>query len=717
MKNNVFKTKEKQRPQSRLQAVKRQPAKAKKIAPWYKLCRPHLEWVNWNRQLDAEVYADELIDRAKSINSDTLVYPWESGGYLLYPGELADPYENLNGKDLFGLLVKKTQAAGLRFVVCFLGLSANTYLTQTRQEWVQRDKDGHAISKWHGYHFRSMCPNSPYGEYLYVVARDLLQRYPLDGIYIEGVYMGRGYCYCKHCRRVYKEMFSDEMPVEDLEENTQYNLFRQTSFTVPFQKIRRAIDDTRPEAVFFACIGYTYYFGTQGDSAQAVRDLADVVGIESQWNYDLPSGYDPSFAPTLQETGLIMQIMRAESKKPPLGTVWIGKHVDQNYAPRTPANVILNYQELINNGAIAQVHTQNALEIDPTLQPALQRLYTDAEKVMPYLSDASILTHTAILDWADVNCQQRFFDDSLRGAYKAMLEGHVPTRIVTKEDVKTQDNKDYDVLLLANTTKLDRNIVNAIVDDVRSGQGLVLTYQSILADEKLAELAGIRHKASVVRNPEEFPLHTYYRIDSDKLPWKELSGSLMSFSGAYEAITCQKGTTVIGHILDFDPSRMSEKHILHVCYPGPPKSPMLTVRQFGKGIVVYIAADLCAAARRYGDKNSLDVLNAAVRYAGQKDLPLKTNCPPCVEIVTHRKSNTLAVMLLNQTTNQYMADPIRYVVPIHDVEIQIKTDGWFRKIKKFRTVSGQKVEFDISEGQLSLRLPKLSEYESILIDF
>ena len=50
---------------------------------WYKTCRPHLEWVNWDPNLDVEKYTDELIARAKILNSDTLIYPWESGGYLL----------------------------------------------------------------------------------------------------------------------------------------------------------------------------------------------------------------------------------------------------------------------------------------------------------------------------------------------------------------------------------------------------------------------------------------------------------------------------------------------------------------------------------------------------------------------------------------------------------------------------------------------------------
>lgn len=717
MKNSLTEIIEKHRQRSELQIVKRRPAAARKNLDWYKHCRPHLEWVNWNRELDAEAYADEIIARAKSMNSDTLVYPWESGGYLLYPGNLAEPYEHLKGKDLLGVLVKKTQAAGLRFVVCFLGLSANTYLTRKQQDWIQRDKEGKVIGKWHGYNFRSMCPNSPYSEYMYAVACDLLRRYPLDGIYIEGVYMGKGFCYCSYCRNVYREMFGGEMPVEELENNAQYNQFRQKSFTVPFQQIRRAIEDTRPEAVFFACIGYTYYFGTQGDSAKTVEDLADVIGIESQWNYDLPAGYDPGFAPTLPETGLIMQLMRAQTQKPLLGTVWISKHVDQNYAPRTAANVILNYQELINNGVIAQVHTQNALEIDPTLQPTLSRLYSDTEKVMPYLSDAGILTHTAILDWTHKDCQERSFNDSMRGAHKAMLEGHIPVRIVTQKEVIRNDQTDFDVLLLAETKELYPEAVEAITDFVRRGGGLVMTQQSILADKKLAALAGVRHLESVARHSNQFPLHTYYCIQYDQSPWKNISGTLMSFAGSCESIACGKDVTVIGHILDFDPNRMSENHILQVCYPGSPKSPLITIRQAGKGRVVYIAADLCAAAKRYGDKNTLDVLNAAVSYAGRSCVPLATNCPACVEIVTHCKSSSLAVMLVNQTTNQYMSDPIRYIVPVHDVQIQVKIPDRFGPMKKCRTVSGRPIETSISDGWLSAKLSILQEYESILVDF
>jgi uncharacterized lipoprotein YddW (UPF0748 family) len=154
-----------------------------KQSRWHEFCRPHLEWMDFSPELDAERVAQELVQRARMFNSNTLLYAPEAGsGYLVYSGKLAPPYRYLKGQDLFGSIEHEARKSGLRFVLCVLGRQGNTYISNEHPEWIQRDKQGKIVPASPGYTCRSLCMNSPFRDYLADYVADLLQRYPLDGI-------------------------------------------------------------------------------------------------------------------------------------------------------------------------------------------------------------------------------------------------------------------------------------------------------------------------------------------------------------------------------------------------------------------------------------------------------------------------------------------------------------------------------------------------------
>ena len=685
---------------------------------WYKFCRPHLEWLNWEINLDTESYVSELIDRAKQLNSDTLAYPFESGGLLLYPGKLAPMDNHIGGRDLLGMIEREAHKAGLKFVICFLGMSANTYITNTHNDWIVRDKDGKLVEPWHGYHFRSLCPNSPYGNYLAEVLSDLLSRYDVDGIYVEGIHTVD--CYCSYCQDRFKRMYGRDLPRDNARQSKEYNEFRLETVTDVYRKMRGVIQDISPETVFFGCAYYPH-----SSNVRSISQYADVVTMECQWGY---AGMDPK-STSLPEVGLIVRMLNAEGKKPALATQWIAKHVDYNYSPRSALHVKLAFLEILFNGAIVQLHTQNALEIDDSLLPTLTELYTDVEKLRPYLVDSRFLAYAAILDWADPRDFDSYFDDSLRGAYKALLEHHIPCDIVTAEDIESGALENYKVLVLPNARELSDPVIERIADYVRGGGSLVMTYQSGLHDENgnrrtetlLDDLAGLkRHFTGSGLAPDRFPPQVYYRITGHEEIWGNLEGRLLSFRGlndnisGYEEVECRDDDEIMGYILDFDYSRMHTEHIGMGAYPGRAINPMIVARQVGEGRVVYISGELCAAARRYGDPHSIDVLARSVRWAGRDELSIRSNCPPSVEIIPHVNQRGISIMLLNATTNQLSADPVRYVVPISDVELHVKLDG--AEPQSISSLTGQELTTEVKDGWLLVKLEKLAEYEAVMID-
>lgn len=682
--------------------------------PWWATCRPHLEWVNWAPGLDYDAYIAELMARAEAIHSDTLVYPYESGGYLLYPGTWAPPYEHLGGYDLLGKLREAARAHGLRFVVCFLGVSANTYATLEHPEWVQVDPAGKPIPKWPGYHFRSLCPNSEYSAYLRNIARDILGRYKPDGLYMEGVYLAPGYCYCPACTKCYQEAVGRPMPEMQDPNDRALQAFRQASCLKPFQKLREAIDDVHPDCAFFTTFATTYHLRQASLNAANIAQLADVVAIEAQWNYDL-GGYDPSWAPRLEETGLIIECMKARSRKPVLGTVWIAKHVDQSYAPRSAANVILNFQEQVIHGAIPQTHTQNALEVDARHLATLGELYRDYEKAAEFLAASHTLAHAGLVLWADPNDPAHVYPDALRGWHKALIEAHIPWRVLTWDDIAAGRAGDCPVWIIPDAAAISDEAAAAVANSVERGQGLVMTGRTPWAQPVLAELAGIRPLENAdVLPPEGFPLHTYYRVVDEAAPWDKLSGVLRSFEGRPRPIACAQDAKVAAWTLGLDPSRKSGRHILDVAYPGKHEFPLVMRRACGRGRVVYVAAELGAAAARFGDPQTLEVLSQTVRWTGETPPFIQTDAPPSVEIALHQNNRGTIVFLLNATTNVYLADPVRYVVPLSDVTVRLSGKAW--AACKVRALSGLEVGREPRADSLTLKLPRIGAYEALFIE-
>jgi hypothetical protein len=72
------------------------------------------------------------------------------------------------------------------------------------------------------------------------------------------------------------------------------------------------------------------------------------------------------------------------------------------------------------------------------------------------------------------------------------------------------------------------------------------------------------------------------------------------------------------------------------------------------------------------------------------------------------------VVLTNQTTNQHYPDPIRYIVPIRDVEVRLRLDR--SVVDEVHTVTGQDVSWHQADGWVTMRVDRLQAYEGLLID-
>ncbi len=288
-------------------------------------------------------------------------------------------------------------------------------------------------------------------------------------------------------------------------------------------------------------------------------------------------------------------------------------------------------------------------------------------------------------------------------------------------------------MVLANAEKLSDKVQEIIRAFVESGGGLVMTYRTGFRDRDgdprarpgLAALAGVTglHGEIINPSPEAFVPRgtslpqTYYRVSCEEPEWTSTGGRLLSFRAPYVEMEAASEAVQIAQVIDFDYSRMHPDHSVIGWYPWEAVRPLIVGKQAGKGRAVYIAAELDGAALRFADTDTLAVLAAAVRWAsgGSPEL-LRTTLPPSVEITVHRSPHgrRWLLVLTNQGTNQHYPDPVRYVLPVKDVEVALRVGP--QRVTEVRAVSGQLVSWRHSDGFLTISFGCLPAYEALLID-
>ena len=689
---------------------------------WYEFCTPHLQELNPKDDLDIESYVTDMVDRSEAIGSDTLIFMADEGGRAVYPSRLLPMSDHLNGVDLLGMIEERAHARGLRFGAGFLGIHANSHACGAHPDWIQRNGQDVPRPFYSAY---LLCPNSPYGRYYADYVREVVAGYRLDILYLEGVYFGRGACYCPYCREQFRALFDRDL-VEG-EDSAEFMAFRQDSCERFHARVTRVAREISPDLVISGCC---YLFMNSAGYLPGLRKHVDICAKENQWGM-----VDPEWAdyPRLRSVGLRMLMLKSGAGKPVAGSWWCGRHVDIDYAPRSVAHARLTFVGTLMYGAAVQPHLQTAFEVDRALMPVLTELNGLVKTVRPYLLDARLLPYGAIYEWAGTRDPSNFCNRSLQGVYDAMVEHHIPFDVINREHLEAGRAADFKVIFLPEALRLSDAEIRAFGDFVAQGGGLVFTGRTGWQDENkvrrethpLLELAGARAVGADVPvrlmmggswDSDEpcIQFQVYYRVDSDDPLWEGLRGQFCSFRDTYvNILPTAENATVQASLYDVDFRRTHRDHMIEGAYPGRVIGPMILTREVGLGRVAYVAADIGGVANGMDDMGSYEVIARLTRWAAGQAPSLSTNAPATVELVTHVKPGAALVFVVNQATNHPgKTGTIRHITPLQNVSfsLELGTD-----VTAVAAATGQTLDWSVEHGRLTVTLPHLAEYEAVMI--
>lgn len=230
------------------------------------------------------------------------------------------------------------------------------------------------------------------------------------------------------------------------------------------------------------------------------------------------------------------------------------------------------------------------------------------------------------------------------------------------------------------------------------------------------------------------PDRHYFRrvVEAATGPGTEVLSDILSFEGNRIEIEAGDEAEVLARALDFDYARTHATDRTWRFYPAEPVSDLVVSKVAGGGTLIYVAADLDQAYLVEGKAETARLLASLPAAVLADDIEVELMSPEfgMVELAAYRcGTDTVLIMLRNQMTNQRWGGSkafrsplswqkralVNYVAPIHDVHVQLKSDG--RQIASCTALAGGEVQTASSGAGHEVVLTSMDEVEAIIVKF
>jgi len=664
-------------------------------------------------------------------------------GYALYKSDVVERYPFAADFDVLAEAAAEAKASSLKLVACWMGMYGVGLQVQQHPAWLQVSYEGKpmrdANGNWNDLGSNSMCLRSPFQYLLLQQVKEVITRYPVDGIYFDGLCQLRGNCYCQYCRTEFQARYGRDLP-KDPDDPAVFK-FRVDAATEIVQALHAAIDELAPSVLLFLNTWGTESYYHVGHDLVRLGQYTDVFTLESNWER---TGVQ------VWKVGMQKQLMVAETKKPVWYTYWMARNPDNDLACVPAASIKLWAGESMINAEAPVAIEQNVFDVDRSQFSTLQECFGRVKEVVPYLRDARRLCNVALLhsiatkEFVYPRKNERAYMDSLEGMNLALLNHHLPFEIVTEHDIESGlDKRRFKALILANAMCMSDSTVKSIGDFVNAGGGLLATYRSSILNEKgeerdemgLAQSLGIQTMGLVVRPGGGGTAATgreatnWYRVLEGSPVGKGLEGRVSTFEGGMvkmevsPRIMGEKGkTTVVAQALDYNYAKQATiPAAWWSWWPGQPGLPLIVAKEEGR--VVYFAGELDGAFLRWGWPEISQLIANAVRLVAGPP-PIEVEGPSSVQAEVFESpalEDGFLCLLSNRTTNPMFLRRdvgteyhwVTEVVPVQNVRIKVAAPA--ARIREATTITKQRVDAKFEDGFVHLTVPVLAEYEGIFV--
>lgn len=648
---------------------------------------------------DPDVFVEVLRDAR--INSITCFAKCHHG-YSYYPTNVGVKHPQLQ-RDLLGEQVEACHRAGIR-VPAYITVVWDEYAAATRQEFLQISREGHQVgrSPLSDRGWRWLCMNTAYVDYVAAQAEEVLQRYPVDGIFFDIVQQTSPGCVCNTCCARLAARGVD--PADDRALAAQ-SLDISREF---MHRMTALVHGIRPEASIF----YNSRLRLTADAHTGVRPelpLYTHVEIES-----LPSGawgynHYPLFARYFQPLGKDLMGMTARFHKS-----WADFGGLKNQAS-------LEYEcfAMLATGAKCsigdQLHPRGRLE-----RAAYERIgavYKSVEAKEPWCRGAESVAEIGVmLAQGQPDVPAAAARDTDEGALRILLETGRTFHFVDSES----DFQDYRLLLLPDCIRVGPALAVKLREYLAQGGRLVACGESGL--DPAGTSFAVKELGLAASGPS--PWMTAYVHLAENSPLATMIEPIDHV--IYErgwAVRAADGTETLASVVSPYFNRdhlhfMSHAQTPPSLSPGDAVPPDAAPAATRHGQTIYLAHPLCRAYRRHGNRVYKTLLANAIHLL----LPVRlvmADLPSSGQVTLLRQpaaGGRLIAHLLYYVPERRTPDIdiIEDVVPLSNVQLTVRPG--FSPTRVYEAPSQRDLSFTWHEGAAAVTLPALAGHAMVIFE-
>lgn len=692
---------------------------------WHERATIYYDWARYGEDL-TPAYAEHVVQKTLDTHCDTLAFCVQLGGYALWDSTAQVKAPTIGDMDLIGEMAELCRKHGLHFVPWWLGTATGVErVLRVHPSWqlVGPPQDDGTQRK-HNY----ICYNTPYRELLLEEVREVVGTYKPDGIYFDQL---PGSCYCQWCQAKYEKRFGQPMPVvkdEFFVYNTAAGLpqnlrqFRDEAVRGFCAGVRKMIDEVSPSTI------YAQNWVRNHQSYLGVGTV-DVMMPEFYQRDDLlPLGMKHRLTKTHFDNGTIWGNVRHSTKH------------DARHHPLRGTRMLL--VDCAANYASPLMLDLCAMDFDPTGTKELAATFDHIRAMQESLDGAETTRYAAVLH-SRLSCE-RFrdrFEQAFEGAYRLMLEHHLPLEIVNEAGIQRGELKDYKVLVLPDAAALEPETVTAIREAVANGMGLVASFMtatgpgnptSSLADLLGFEATDVTAYASrrggstdpVLNLPDmESEGFFHYASADPGHPFADgiADTTRMPFAGGFVNIRPTGDSQVIGWIHMADQARMNSRVFNRPgIFPGEARWPLGVTREVDGARLAYFACQADATGSRLDAPELETLMLRAIVWAGGTPPVGADDCPATVELRWHHHTdrNEDQAILVNLTISPLMRGGgwgvIRYVTPQRRIQLYLKTE---KPVKEVVSLLGADVEWEQEGDTVTIVIDEVDLYDHLTVKY
>lgn len=564
---------------------------------------------------------------------------------------------------------------------------------------------------------KEICNMPDTDTFLIPIYTEILEKYDVDGFFVDGIFHPYFMhpCTCDACRALFSEEVGGDMPEEDDHPKAfVYRKWVNRRMDECIDKLWHALSAIKPDVAFL--FNHTWHTRHPITPPPYIMHVCwdTPVPLEGlyAWNFSFEARYHATLNDIRPDLTFACQNVSSND--------WV------DYEVRETESFIQECAILL--AACARTYPAHnpypSGNTPPVLIEAYKAVNKRTQELEPYLIGCTPVKDVAILNGEDSvwskapivphkSWPPSAAYQSVAGAHKALIEGHVQV-LIPNSEVLLRTIHDYNLLVLAHQPVLSAQEAEEIRRFVYNGGALIATYNTGTKDSKnnplddfsIADVLGVRYLAS--SDTENGYLRTTEHNEEYGIPAMDIP-----VVGPYARIE----TTTAETLLDLVPPYEGIK-------TGTPPPAVLsegsgvTINTYGKGKVAYCAVPLFSAY--YGQntpvlrKLALCILGHV--YPAESRKIVLENTPISVEVFYNQRGTERFVHLINYSGDKGEGgrpQPQDFVT-VHGIRVRVRLEG--SPVRVTRVPAGEAVPFAQQDGWISFDAAPLRIHEVYRIE-